>query len=386
MKKIFALALFGTPALLSFGQYAGGVGDGQDQGLNYQSNLQGQIWGVKSLFQGGQGDGQDRSQQSGYLDGGPAIQAYGGGQGDGQDYALVQSTMSGQEITHLYLGGQGDGQDVFSLQAYLDNTSPKVMYTGGEGDGQDQDRLAGYLNGLPSSVYFSGGNGDGHDQAFTQTAMSGDMLTVLYGGGGGDGHDVNQFNGVVPFPVTLLSFDAFPEQDFVLVQWVTEREENSAFFTVEKTQDGNLFEQVAEVPAAGFSESILPYEAKDAHPFPGQSFYRLKMTDLDGAFNYSQLKEVNFSNNVRWDFTLFPNPNAGQRMNIDLRGLQAGDHLVVQVIDMSGKQVYEGEIHLNYTGALTHPIELANELAEGSYVVRVTNDNQGQASKLLLVR
>ncbi len=383
-KILFACCFLSVHLLTA--QFSGGNGDGQDRAQAHQINLLGQPQGTDGLYYGGDGDGHDQEAFSAWLAGPSVAGLYNGGWGDGHDQSMAQLYLNGTDLSQLYQGGSGDGHDQMRIQAFFDNTNASLIYAGGDGDGHDYSSMQVYLNGVPTAVYFAGGDGDGHDHAQTQTAMNGDMLSVLFGGGDGDGHDVSQYNGVVPFPVVLLTFDAFPEEEFVLVQWVTEREENSAYFTVEKTQDGNLFLHVDEVEAAGFSEVIRPYETVDKNPISGQSFYRLKMTDLDGAFSYSQLVEVNYSNNVRWDFTLYPNPNQGQRLNIDLRGLVAGDHFAVTMADMQGQIVYQAEVHATYGGGLTHQIELDRPLAKGSYVVQVMSAEKGQMAKFLLVR
>lgn len=83
-------------------------------------------------------------------------------------------------------------------------------------------------------------------------------------------------------PVTGVSLKASAEGQSVLVEWATATEHNNAHFTVEKSRDGMVFEEVGEIPGAGNSTGQIEYEKVDSEPFEGISYYRLSQTDFDG--------------------------------------------------------------------------------------------------------
>ncbi|MBK7856554.1 MAG: SBBP repeat-containing protein [Bacteroidetes bacterium] len=56
-----------------------------------------------------------------------------------------------------------------------------------------------------------------------------------------------------PLPIELLSFDAAPNKNTIDITWATATETNNDFFTIEKSKDGNKFEDVAKVDGAGNS-------------------------------------------------------------------------------------------------------------------------------------
>lgn len=306
-------------------QFAGGSGDGFANRVSIQLDLTGVPIGVRPLYSGGPGDGFDRQSASAFIAGGDASQLFGGGPGDGFDQSITNATLSGQEIFVLYSGGSGDGFDRNAFTANLSGQSVTGLFMGGSGDGFDQAAAAGALNGQSLAGLFSGGAGDGFDQytfagdlngamfslyaggagdgfdeASGNFALNGQSLAVLYAGGAGDGFDTELYLGVLPLPLTLISFDAFPRKDFVLLQWVTEDEVATDFFTIEKTQDGRDFVVVGDTDAAGESEpgERLHYEMEDGAPYNGTSFYRLQTTDLDGAISLSHLVEVNYSSDA----------------------------------------------------------------------------------------
>ncbi|HXB11107.1 MAG TPA: G8 domain-containing protein, partial [Bacteroidia bacterium] len=62
-----------------------------------------------------------------------------------------------------------------------------------------------------------------------------------------------------PLPIKLLSFDATPSGDVVDLSWSTATETNNASFTVQRTADGQNFDDVVTVPGAGNSSQTINY-------------------------------------------------------------------------------------------------------------------------------
>lgn len=95
-----------------------------------------------------------------------------------------------------------------------------------------------------------------------------------------------------PLPVELTRFDAYAQHDQVLLEWQTATETRNAQFVVERSADGRIFTALKTLAGGGDSRVPLNYAATDAVPLRGQSFYRLKQIDFDGAFEYSPVRAV----------------------------------------------------------------------------------------------
>ena len=92
-----------------------------------------------------------------------------------------------------------------------------------------------------------------------------------------------------PLPIELLYFNAQCETSNTKLIWATASETNNDYFSVEKSHDGSTFENIGNVAGAGFSNTLLPYSLIDDNPYSDITYYRLKQTDFNGNFTYSDI-------------------------------------------------------------------------------------------------
>lgn len=110
-------------------------------------------------------------------------------------------------------------------------------------------------------------------------------------------------------PVTLHSFDATQlSATEAQVIWETEMEYESDYFEVERSADGQIFHKIGRVKAAGSSNSLVSYSFVDHSPFLGDNLYRLKMIDVDGSYEYTNIEVVNFTSDSDFSVAYYPNP------------------------------------------------------------------------------
>ena len=96
----------------------------------------------------------------------------------------------------------------------------------------------------------------------------------------------------IALPVKLIYFDSKLSEEQVNLSWATASEINNDFFTVERSSDGINFEKVLMKHGAGNSTSQKNYSDIDPNPLPGYSYYRLKQTDYDGHYTYSDIQTI----------------------------------------------------------------------------------------------
>ena len=171
---------------------------------------------------------------------------------------------------------------------------------------------------------------------------------------------------MAPLPVDLLSFQAEILQGNALLRWTTTREENNAFFAVERSEDGAAFTEMTRLSGAGTTYTEREYTWPDPAPVFGRTWYRLRQTDTDGSVHYSIIIEV-ASDLASRSLTLAPNPGSGQRVRIS--GYEP-EMYAAEVLDLQGK----GLIHVpSCSGELALP-----ELLPGIYLIAFTHRETGE--------
>jgi Secretion system C-terminal sorting domain len=98
--------------------------------------------------------------------------------------------------------------------------------------------------------------------------------------------------GNITLPVDFTMIRAKNQESKVMIDWTTASETNNDFFTIERSGDGRNFETIGEINGAGNSSHEITYTFTDAHPVPGINYYRIKQTDYDGQFSYSEIRSV----------------------------------------------------------------------------------------------
>ena len=113
-----------------------------------------------------------------------------------------------------------------------------------------------------------------------------------------------------PLPIQLISFDAFANKNSTVnITWTTANELNNDFFTIEKSMDAKTWSYVGEQKGAGNSNTAIDYTMLDQEPISGTSYYRLKQTDFDAQFTYSEIRAVHINTQSSMDaIMIYPNP------------------------------------------------------------------------------
>ncbi len=131
--------------------------------------------------------------------------------------------------------------------------------------------------------------------------------------------------------------------------WVTEIESNNDHFNIQRSADGITYTDLAEIAGAGISLSQLTYSYTDTHPLAGNSFYRLKQTDVNGEYQYGAIQSVNNENATGGgSINIYPMPAVNNVfVEINSTGITSS---VISVVDLTGKiakfinaDLYEGK-------------------------------------------
>lgn len=103
-------------------------------------------------------------------------------------------------------------------------------------------------------------------------------------------------------PVHLLYFNCENQGNAAILQWKSADETNLISYTVQYAKDGSNFQDLAEINAVG-ADHDYRFIQQDVK---GPVFYRLKISDRDGAYKYSEIKKLTCK--AIPDLTIIPNP------------------------------------------------------------------------------
>ncbi|HMZ90682.1 MAG TPA: hypothetical protein PLM90_14690, partial [Chitinophagales bacterium] len=148
------------------------------------------------------------------------------------------------------------------------------------------------------------------------------------------------------------------------IEFTVDAKSTAEYFIVERTVDGQHFEQVAKISAQAGSASHT-YEVTDPHPAWETVYYRILTFDATEKQVVSSLYPLSPCNTLVTDFTcVFPNP-VGDVMNFKF-SITAQTEMHMQVLDMSMKKKIQ-KVETVTNGTRTYSLDV-RDLPKGSYI------------------
>lgn len=176
-------------------------------------------------------------------------------------------TTGGFSVTggYVYRGTDTRLYGYYIMADYVSGNVWKIIPTGpNTWDVSMQDDLPGNISGF----------GEDEDGELYSVSLTGTLYRVLVSG--------------PALPVTLTDFTAVPGNGSVALSWKTEYESNSKHFEVEYSNDGVSFQQAGIVASGNYTNGHA-YHFNHVAVNTGKLYYRLKMVDVDGQFDYSNI-------------------------------------------------------------------------------------------------
>ena len=162
-------------------------------------------------------------------------------------------------------------------------------------------------------------------------------------------------------PLKLISFEVLLKNNIANIFWKTMEEVNVSHFEIERSADGISFESIGVKKADGSGV----YHFNDIQLPPGNIYYRLKIKDIDGKFEYSHVKAVKVLKAGGSKINIYPIPSNGlvyisNENKIPIKG-------IFSVLAADGKIVLQTN---------SNPVDI-HSLARGTYYIKV-NDETGK--------
>lgn len=180
-------------------------------------------------------------------------------------------------------------------------------------------------------------------------------------------------NCVSNLPIELIEFNAEKTERTVKLNWSTLTEKDNDYFTVEKSLNGIDFELVGYLNGMGTVANEHHYTLVDSEPIIGISYYRLKQTDYNGDFTYSDIIPVNFKSQV--NYHLVPNP----ANDFVLITGQKSSSTMVTLFSSLGKEITSNQQNKE-EGILIS----TSHLSSGTYTVRIESEEEITYERLMI--
>lgn len=175
---------------------------------------------------------------------------------------------------------------------------------------------------------------------------------------------------LIATPVNITSFTWTPKSNGIELTWETRNEVNVQQYEIESSINGTDFRQIGIVPANNSGIYRFRHVTSDS-----KLFYRLRILDVDGKFEYSKVIQATQSAEVTANFVR-PSLVANNTLNLLIHNRY--DH--VQLINMQGKEIWRRSLN-GRMGAIQY---LLPSLQPGHYVVRVIGKSETLTQKIVI--
>jgi uncharacterized repeat protein (TIGR01451 family) len=180
-------------------------------------------------------------------------------------------------------------------------------------------------------------------------------------------------------PLNNLKFKGSLNESKSVLNWTMNGDENVAFYEVEFSENGTAFSTAGKVTGKGSSNTANSYQYTDGeHTFATIRYYRLKVIQKGGNFNYSGIIRLN-ANDL--DIEAVPNPFE-RDINVQIR-LKTAENVRIRLVDLLGKEVYSITEKLSI-GSHSLSIRIPAGLTKGMYILDIKAGKEQLFQKKLL--
>lgn len=214
---------------------------------------------------------------------------------------------------------------------------------------------------------------------FTDSSNNGPE-SVVDPNNNGNASEINEniptpFNfGLVPVKFVRVTAALTGRNNSLLTWEVATPTVNAGNFEVQFSTDGRNWKAVTNLPVTDPSQGLYKYHHSFSHA--GNLYYRIKETDIDGAYVYSNVVLLRTKTNDQ-SFVIYPNP-ARDYLQVSLAGALNGKYRM-ELFDVTGRRLLSRE-----TGNNTEEINTSS-LQDGTYLLKLAYNGDVRTQKILVV-
>ncbi|MEO6453894.1 MAG: CHRD domain-containing protein, partial [Ginsengibacter sp.] len=177
--------------------------------------------------------------------------------------------------------------------------------------------------------------------------------------------------GDLVLPLKLKIFNAYKDRDKIALIWESADETNLSHYEIQQ-QDLITSQWVTKKSVAALNNGFTNKYATVDVPLTGSGtyvYYRLKMIDKDGKFNYSSVIRINYLQS-KAELMLLSNPVQNGQLQFVITGVSTNKKVLVSVVDYNGRIMFQSTAHTMANNSIS-----VNKLSAGMYKLVVKIDD-----------
>ena len=183
-----------------------------------------------------------------------------------------------------------------------------------------------------------------------------------------------------PLPVEMVHFSAIEITQGVYLNWSTASEEYTHYFSIQQSTNATDFAEVGQVPAAGFSNTLLNYEFTTELVPDALNYFRLICYDFDGRYTISKTRVIKHQSKMD-----FGQPRVvDQQLILPVSG-DANGNVQINVLDANGRILHQEQCYrVNSQQELR--ISLNQQLTSGIYYLQIRMNQESYSARFIVNR
>ncbi len=183
-------------------------------------------------------------------------------------------------------------------------------------------------------------------------------------------------------PVELMYFEGEFDKN-VILSWATATEINNEYFSLERSENGKDFYEIARIQGHGNSEEMIEYTYEDDSYESAVEFYRLKQVDFDGQFEiFKAIRVETNAGQAENSFKVFPTVITQGKVTIE--GEKPFEIKDIQIISLTGSSnVYQPRTsETTFRNVEVH----MTGIESGLYLMKMVSENGNEFTSRIIVQ